>query len=457
MTTLTNEVATLKTKVANLERKQSQYATKPELDKAIAELRNLLETGLNGVRRILETLLGRNDSGLEGRVSNLEIRVGGVDLVTGSLLRTVQGIQARLGDLLSRVSSLEGAIGQILMDTRNLYNIVTKLQRSVDDLWGQIRLIWSALAAAIAAAIAAAVATIWAAIAGLKTAIALIQKQIAALWAAIRALTLRPALPGRSGRDGSNGRDGKNGKDGSNGRDGKNGKNGKNGKDGSNGRDGKDGKNGKDGSNGRDGKDAEVKFTTITVPVFDGCKADGTGANFSNESVPVIRGLESQVFKEFDRISKIEAAKCESVNAIAILPEHHQIKSGSNIPQLSILWREIKPDGKLGNRFRASTIPHYASGRNPVLSNHKKGSHYARIVLKDNSCITVYAFSQAIAETVAREQLNYVSASLKPNPVKVSLGERKGEELEEFTVKAVRISYFPNGIKNTKPEWVNEL
>ena len=442
MTTLTNEVATLKTKVANLERKQSQYATKPELDKAIAELRNLLETGLNGVRRILETLLGRNDSGLEGRVSNLEIRVGGVDLVTGSLLRTVQGIQARLGDLLSRVSSLEGAIGQILMDTRNLYNIVTKLQRSVDDLWGQIRLIWSALAAAIAAAIAAAVATIWAAIAGLKTAIALIQKQIAALWAAIRALTLRPALPGRSGRDGSNGRDGKNGKDGSNGRDGKNGKN---------------GKNGKDGSNGRDGKDAEVKFTTITVPVFDGCKADGTGANFSNESVPVIRGLESQVFKEFDRISKIEAAKCESVNAIAILPEHHQIKSGSNIPQLSILWREIKPDGKLGNRFRASTIPHYASGRNPVLSNHKKGSHYARIVLKDNSCITVYAFSQAIAETVAREQLNYVSASLKPNPVKVSLGERKGEELEEFTVKAVRISYFPNGIKNTKPEWVNEL
>jgi hypothetical protein len=91
------------------------------------------------------------------------------------------------------------------------------------------------------------------------------------------------------------------------------------------------------------------------------------------------------------------------------------------------------------------------------LSNHKKGSHYARIVLKDNSCITVYAFSQAIAETVAREQLNYVSASLKPNPVKVSLGERKGEELEEFTVKAVRISYFPNGIKNTKPEWVNEL
>ena len=198
-----------------------------------------------------------------------------------------------------------------------------------------------------------------------------------------------------------------------------------------------------------------MEFTTIVVKIFDGCTNDTP--RFKYESVSVIKGLEAERAKEFEQIANGSALKCAQQAAIAILPEHHQIRTGSNIPQASILWRGLKADGSFTNDFRASTIPHYNKDKKPVLQNHTKGSHYARIILKDNSRIVVYAESQSTAERVAREQLKYVDASFIPSPIKVSLGERKGEELAKITVKAVRVSYFSKGLKDTQPDWVSEL
>ena len=89
LTSLTNEVASLKTKVANLESRQSEYATKSELQAAIANLRRLIENlveqlrrsfeaTINGINELIRTLLGRNNSDLESRVRNLEIKVNGL-------------------------------------------------------------------------------------------------------------------------------------------------------------------------------------------------------------------------------------------------------------------------------------------------------------------------------------------------------------------------------------------
>ncbi len=478
LSSLSNQVAALNQKVADLEAKKADKNRVESLSRDVAKLfgeiagiltqvNQIVETAVKPIREAVAYILGMIDrfltkpelSDLERKVNNLAIELSGTTALARGASNGVISLRSKVQGIEKDIIWLRNQLTEVIKELTRQINIV---KRKIDIEIDGINKKLIALSIAVFAAIAAATKLLLAAIAALSkkvfAALAAINMQIRLIWAFLRSLRLRN---GRDGRDGINGRNGINGKDGAPGPQGPPGPPGKSGGGGGgggsgNGARGPAGKDGKNGKNGKDGKDAKVEFTTINVKVFDSCNSDGS-AKFGSKSVKVIKGTESQESAKFEQIAEVRAQECKAKSAIAILPEHHQIKTGGNIPQLAILWREVKTDGSMGHKFRASTIPHYVGTRKPVLSNYKKGSCYARIILRDNSKIIVYADTQRIAETIAREQLNYVDERLKPSPVKVSLGERKGESLETITVKAVRISYFPNGQKNTQPEWVSEL
>ena len=345
MTSLANEVATLKTKVANLESRQSSYATKSELASAIEGVRRLIETlieqlrksfeaAFNAVNELLRTLLGRNSENLEGRVKELEIRVSGLEGITDSIRRAVENLQRKFGRLesdylsfkgyvngklsvlFSKVQSLENTIGQMLMDIKNLYSITTRHEKSINDLWGQIRLIWAA--------------------------IALLQIQVAGLIIAIaKLLKLFKALP--LARNGLNGRNGANGKDGSKGANGRNGAN---------------------GINGKDGKDLKMEYSNISVKVFTSCDTKNKPV-YATQNIQVIKGTEALVAKEFDEISKMRGSTCSSCCAdtdgeifglIDVSTIDKSFTIPSNAQKIIIEFREIK--SYVSKRF-SSTNPKY--------------------------------------------------------------------------------------------------
>lgn len=398
MTSLTNEVAALKTKVANLEADKNTYATKQELDRTKNDLQNAIDkiednvgAAIDKLRQFvisaleeLRKLFTGNNSDLEPRVKNLEIRVGGLDLVTDSLRRAIEALQARvnkieaflfgngdrfgIGGLIRRIESLEGGLGQALQDIKNIYNILTKHQKSIDDLWWQIKLIWAAIGVLQGEVLALGFLLL---LKGkLEKLLALIGKvaDILKVLNELRKLfdkfkdDQKRLQPGRNGKDGKDGRDGKDGKNGSNGKDGKAGQPGlslpgKPGAPGSPGRDGKDGKgidinleakleakitakleaklsaklelevrvliarlvinigsgrdgkDGQDGRDGRDGKDAKVEFSTIQVTVFERC--EGETPVFGVQSLRVIKGLEAERAKAFLELANIRAQECK--------------------------------------------------------------------------------------------------------------------------------------------------
>ncbi len=362
MTSLTNEVSSLKTKVANLEADRNNYATKSELQAAIegvkrliesliSELRKSFEAAINGLNELLRTLLGRNSADLDQRVKNLEIRVSGIEAVIDSLMRTIQSLQSRLGKLesqinsiLGRLSALENTVGQILMDIKNIYNILTRHQKSIDDLWTQIKLLWAAIAASIAAALVA----VWAAITALQAALAFIEGQITALWIALRLLAAKKLLPAPRGLPG---RDGKNGKDGKDAPKAPSLPSARNGRD------------GRDGKDGKDGKDLTMEYSTISVTVFDKCQ-NGQPV-FTLQSLQVLKGLEAERSQEFLEIAKIRGAECkppipepegELFGAIAIDTVDKKFLIPSDAQKLVIEFSNIK--SYISSRF-SSLYPKY--------------------------------------------------------------------------------------------------
>ena len=304
MTSLTNEVSSLKTKVANLEADRNNYATKNELQSAIegvkrliesliSELRRSFEAAINGLNELLRTLLGRNSDDLDQRVKNLEIRVFGIESVIDSLMRTIQAVRNRLEKLESqifkRLEALENIQGQILQDIKNIYNILTKLKKDFDSFAAWVRFeffrVWFEITKLNVAVLALSFLLL------LKDKIdkllSLIGK-VQELFKLINQLKRSPSrgLPGRNGRDGKNGKDAPKLLPP---------------KGGSNGRDGKDGKN---------GKDLTMEYSTISVTVFDKCQ-NGQPV-FTLQSLKVLKGLEAERSQEFLEIAKIRGAECTS-------------------------------------------------------------------------------------------------------------------------------------------------
>jgi uncharacterized coiled-coil protein SlyX len=404
LTTTANELASLKTRLANLESKGSQYATKSELSSAINGLKSLLDSAINGLNQLIRSLLGRDNNELESRVRNLEIKVSGLESIFDSLNRAISAIQGRLNslenkvnDLIGRLSGIENSIGSILMDIRNIYNILNRLNKGTD------------------------LTLVWAAIAALQAQIALILRLLANLpkglkgdtgarglkgdtgarglkgdtgARGLKGDTGARGLKGDTGANGANGKDGingingangANGKDGINGINGRNGANGKdgingiNGRNGANGKDGKDGKNGVNGTNGKNGtngtngtngingKDLKMEYSTISGKFFASCDNKNKPV-FNYRNVVVIKGTEIQALKSFEELANIRAQSCsdcdiesdgEEFGEFTINTIDRKFTIPSNAQKIIIQFTNVKP--YVSKRF-SSTNPKYKNG-----------------------------------------------------------------------------------------------
>ena len=248
MTTLTNEVATLKVKVANLEAEKNSWATKQELARTKSDLENaiakiaesvnaaidkLREFVINALAELRKLIRGED---LEPRVKDLEGRMTGVEKVANAasnlainLRIRVEKIEAFLfgngdpfgiGSFRKRLEAVEVGLGDAQRDIKYILDYLSKLKKKIDDLWGQIKLIWAAIAVlqGQVAGVLVAIAKIFGLIAALTGKITLALKLIANLEIQIQFILklvnnfkINIGRPGRDGKDGRNGLPGRDG------------------------------------------------------------------------------------------------------------------------------------------------------------------------------------------------------------------------------------------------------
>lgn len=142
---------------------------------------------------------------------------------------------------------------------------------------------------------------------------------------------------------------------------------------------------------------------------------------------------------------------------IAAIPEWWQIRTGSQRPQLVVLYAEKLSNGKLGRTRWPITIPHYIGrNRNPRLPSYRKGQWEAILTLKDNSKLMINAISREEAERVVNAIKPLIAPSYLVNS-QLKIGIRKGEQLKQCLVVPTSARFFATGQKDTQPNWVKSF
>jgi len=131
-----------------------------------------------------------------------------------------------------------------------------------------------------------------------------------------------------------------------------------------------------------------------------------------------------------------------------IRPEHHR-------PQVIYQFAEIL-NGKLGSPKYSIIVPHHKPNKpQSPLPEYKKGNWEYIYVLKDNSKITIHG----INESECTKIINAIKLLIIPEYLtgayisKNSIIEPK-QKLAEITVRNTRATYYKEGRKNGKPEWL---
>ncbi|MFN5595203.1 MAG: hypothetical protein ACK482_17495 [Aphanizomenon sp.] len=165
------------------------------------------------------------------------------------------------------------------------------------------------------------------------------------------------------------------------------------------------------------------------------------------------------IFNAFEAKARIAEDTCNAKNndsniSIAvpdmwlIRPEHHR-------PQVIYQFAEIL-NGKLGSPKYSIIVPHHKPNKpQSPLPEYKKGNWEYIYVLKDNSKITIHG----INEGECTKMINAIKLLIIPEYLtgayisKNSMIEPK-QKLAEITVRNTRATYYKEGRKNGKPEWL---
>ena len=155
------------------------------------------------------------------------------------------------------------------------------------------------------------------------------------------------------------------------------------------------------------------------------------------------------------------AAQCDAKNdqgdedmAIALIPEHWQVRIGADRPQLVVAYAEVV-DGKAGRGRWPVTVPHYRHGPSvtPNFPSYTKGNFWARLILRDNSRILINAVSVAEAKRIVNSLKGFVSPGMIDPDQKIVTGERPAASAVGVRrVAPVFAAYFAKG-QQEPPEW----
>jgi hypothetical protein len=137
-------------------------------------------------------------------------------------------------------------------------------------------------------------------------------------------------------------------------------------------------------------------------------------------------------------------------DAIALIPENWATKAIVDRPQLKIIYRV---DGKTASGNYDLTIPHYNGNPKPKFPAYRKGRFWARLTLKDNSKIVIYARDQKEALRVLKVLKQYVSTKyLTDNIVTGEINHKTTTRFKELRVTPYRADYFKTGQQNSVPD-----
>jgi hypothetical protein len=202
-------------------------------------------------------------------------------------------------------------------------------------------------------------------------------------------------------------------------------------------------------------KDPCCDFATIAVKVFKSCGSDGKTPDSDTLSVTCLKSEESRIAQQFEQFYQIRAAQCDKCEANLVLPEYWQTRTGQR-PQLVILYREIMPDGEFGAGYYPLHLAHYnkPEGYKPAIPSYAKGNIMGIYTFADNSKLIVNAKSITEAKRVIRSLLQWTDPQ---QAGELKLGEHGGKRYQEIRVKAVRIDFYPNGQRNSSPQWSKKL
>ncbi|MEH2113537.1 hypothetical protein [Nostoc sp.] len=144
--------------------------------------------------------------------------------------------------------------------------------------------------------------------------------------------------------------------------------------------------------------------------------------------------------------------------AIAAVPEWWQVRPEGKRPQLILLCGEKFENGNIGSLVYPITIPHPKTERRTTspIPDYRKGNIEAILTLKDNSKAIVNAYDTDTANSL----IEAIKLIIDPTYLEGSfskVGLRKGQELLTINVRAKESRYFSNGLKNTKPDWVDKF
>lgn len=134
--------------------------------------------------------------------------------------------------------------------------------------------------------------------------------------------------------------------------------------------------------------------------------------------------------------------------ASPVMPEWWPIRVGADRPQLVVVFRS---DDKVKSQFQI-TIPHYSGSKNPKIPDFRKGSHFARYVLKDNSKLIVYAASESEAVRMAEQMYRYVSSRYRAENPRPTTGVTRSNRFKEVKAVPIFADYYPDGQRGAR-EW----
>ncbi|WP_375511421.1 hypothetical protein [uncultured Nostoc sp.] len=143
--------------------------------------------------------------------------------------------------------------------------------------------------------------------------------------------------------------------------------------------------------------------------------------------------------------------------AVAAVPEWWQVRPEGKRPQLILLCGKKHDNGNVGYLVYPITIPHPIINRRATspIPDYKKGNIEAILTLKDNSKVIVNTHDNDTANSLIEAiKLLIDPAYLEGSFTKVGL--RKGQSLLAITVAAKKARYFSQGLKNTKPDWIDK-
>lgn len=162
-----------------------------------------------------------------------------------------------------------------------------------------------------------------------------------------------------------------------------------------------------------------------------------------NDKDSALEILNKQIYFRFGM-----GAADEKLQATASIPERWATKPLDEMPQLVIVFRKV---GKTRSGNYQLVVPHYNGLRNPIISYHTKGNKTGTLTLKDNSTLVINAHTDREAERVINNLKKYVNPKYLTDNFKIT--QRKGPKISQDKYRPIRADYYPQGQKNSTPQW----